>query len=395
MKLDENKLKTFLERGVENIYPNKEFVAKKIKEGEKLTMYLGIDPTGPLHIGHGISLLKLKQFQDLGHKVIILIGDFTARIGDPTGKDQARKPLTSEEVLENAKLYKEQISKILNFNGDNPVEIKFNSEWLSKMTFEEVLGGLSHLTVDQMLKRDMFQKRQEEGRPIYLHEFMYPFLQGIDSVYMEVDGEIGGNDQTFNMLVGRDLLKILKNKDKFVVAMRLLTDSTGKKMGKTEGNSVSLADSPDEMYGKIMSWRDEMIADALELCTTVSDDDVLKIKKDISSDNNKKQHKMFLAKKIVEIYFGERAAIEAENNFENIFSKKNIPEEILTVPRDSYLSNTLIKYGLVDSKSEFRRLLSDGAIKILGEEEIVLEEDLIPNKEIVLKVGKKRFIKIK
>ncbi|MFA6355172.1 MAG: tyrosine--tRNA ligase, partial [Candidatus Paceibacterota bacterium] len=234
-----------LTRGISSIYPNREFLENKIKKGEKLTIYLGIDPTGPtLHLGHAIPIKKLSELQKAGHKIILLMGDFTAMIGDPTDKGAARKQLTHKQVMTNLKNYKKQASSLISFTGKNPAQIKFNSKWLGKMNFEEVLSLASNMTVQQMLERDMFKKRVEEEKPIYLHEFMYPLMQGYDSVAMKVDGEIGGNDQTFNMLCGRDLMKTISGKEKFVITMKLLEDNSGKKMGKTEGNMIALSDTP-------------------------------------------------------------------------------------------------------------------------------------------------------
>jgi tyrosyl-tRNA synthetase len=232
MAIDTNvqKIEELLSRSVENIYPNADALRTELKSGKQLVFYSGYDPTAPtLHIGHGITMLKLRQLQDLGHKVIMLIGDFTGMIGDPTDKSAARQKLTREQVLENCKEYKKQAERILNFGGENSVEVKFNSEWLKKMSFEEVIELSSHFTVQRMLERDMFEKRMKEEKPIYLHEFLYPLMQGYDSVAMDVDGEVGGNDQTFNMLAGRTLMKEIKHKEKFVIATKLLADETGKK----------------------------------------------------------------------------------------------------------------------------------------------------------------------
>ncbi|TSC72766.1 MAG: hypothetical protein G01um101470_282, partial [Parcubacteria group bacterium Gr01-1014_70] len=275
--MKESAIKELLTRAVERIYPSAEFLESRLKNGEQLSLYLGIDPTGPtLHLGHIIPLLKLAQFQALGHKIILLIGDFTGMIGDPTDKTATRKRLTRAEVLENAKLYKEQASRIIQFGGKNPAEIRHNSEWLGKMSFEDVLELCSQITHSQAVKRDMFQKRISEGKDLYIHEFLYPLMQGYDSVAMDVDGEVGGNDQSFNMLVGRDLMKKIKNKEKFVVATKLLTDGAGAKMGKTEGNTVALTDSAADMFGKVMSWPDSMILAGFELCTRVPVEEIKK-----------------------------------------------------------------------------------------------------------------------
>ena len=306
---DDTQIEHFLTRGVEAVFPSKAFIQSRMKKGEQLTLYLGVDPTGPtLHMGHLIPIRKLAEFQKLGHQIIFLIGDFTATIGDPD-KASVRKPLTREEVLSNLKEYKKQASRFIDFSGSNKALFKFNSEWLGKMTFKDVLELSSLMTVDQMLKRDMFKKRIQEERPIYIHEFMYPLMQGYDSVAMNVDGEVGGNDQTFNMLAGRDLLKQIKNKEKFVIAMKLLVDPTGKKMGKSEGNMVSLDQTPEDMFGKVMSWPDDMIVPAFEIVTDVSIETITDIKHKLSTGENPKHFKVKLASEIVNLCFGEKTGL--------------------------------------------------------------------------------------
>src|SRR4030043_655259 len=275
-----NKIKEVLEKGVEKIYPSKEALEKTLKSGKRIRLYCGFDPTSPkLHIGNAIQLRKLAQFQNLGHEVIFLIGDFTGMIGDPTDKSAARKKITRKEILKNAKNYKNLASKILRFSGKNPAKIMYNSEWNDKLTFIELIELASNFTVQQIIIRDMFQERIKKDKPIYLHEFFYPLAQAYDSVAMDVDLEIGGNDQTFNMLCGRQLMKALKNKEKFVLTTKLLNDPSGKKMGKTEGNIINLDEKPNEMYGKIMSWPDSLIFPGFELCTDLSIEEVNQIKK--------------------------------------------------------------------------------------------------------------------
>lgn len=388
MKVDTdiNKIEHLLNNGVENIFV-KESLKNKLTSGKKLKVYLGIDPTGPtLHMGHAIPLLKLKQFQDLGHTVILLMGDFTAMIGDPTDKTSARKQLTHSEVLNNLKKYKKQASKFLKFTGANPAQFKFNSKWLSKMNFENVLNLASHITVDQMLKRDMFARRQEEGKPIFLHEFMYPLMQGYDSVAMDVDIEVGGNDQTFNMLVGRDLVSEILKKDKSVVAMKLLEDNTGKKMGKTEGNMVSFEDSPTEMFGKVMSWNDSLLSIGFELCTFLN-------KNEVPDLNYPKEAKLKLAYEIVKIYHGEQKAIESQNDWQTKFEKKEIPEDVMEVKNEGDILNTLLNNEIIESKGAGRRLLEAGAIKDMTEDKKLNSNDVFI-KDHVYKIGKHKFIKI-
>lgn len=370
-----------LNRGIENVYPDKEAVKTRLQK-EKLTFYLGVDPTGPtIHMGHIIPLLKLSKLQKMGHKIYFLIGDFTAMIGDPTDKTATRKKLSREEVLNNAKKYKEQSSKFISFEGENPAELKYNSEWLGKMNFAEVLELSSLVTVDQMLKRDMFANRMKDNKPIYIHEFMYPLMQGYDSVAMDVDGEIGGNDQTFNMLMGRDLMK---TKDKIVIATKLLVDPTGKKMGKTEGNMVSLDQSPEDMFGKVMSWTDEMMPLAYELLT---DEAVPNI--------HPKEIKINLAKKIVTLCHSESAAEKAAQAFEQTFAKGEIPEDVLTIKAtpESLLMDIAVEHKVVESKGEFRRLVEGNGVEIIGKGKIT-DPNIKISEPIEVKIGKRRFLKI-
>lgn len=393
----EDKQKELLERSVSAIYPSRGFLETKINSGKKLTLYLGIDPTGPtLHLGHFIQLKKMSEFQKAGHQIIILIGDFTAMIGDPTDKKSTRQPLSHKQVLNNLKDYKKQISKVISFKGKNKAKIKFNSKWLKKMNFEDVLSLASKMTVQQMLERDMFKKRMEEGRAVSIHEFLYPLMQGYDSVAMGVDGEVGGNDQTFNMLCGRDLMKTLKNKEKFVVTTKLLEDNQGQKMGKTEGNMVALSDSPDQMYGKIMSWSDGLIISSFELCTDVSMSEIKELKDSLSFGKiNPRDLKMRLAKEITKTLYGFEKAEKAEQNFIKMFQKKEIPEEIekINTPKDSLLVDIFLEKGIVKSKSDFRRLLQTGSITRLDSKSKINSPDEIAT-SAVYKIGKKRFVKI-
>ena len=277
----EAKVDEFLTRGVEQVFPTADALRARLLSGDQLTAYIGIDPTAPeLHIGHMSQLFKLRRLQDLGHHVVLLIGDFTGQIGDPTDKSAARVRLTHEQVLENAASYKEQASKILRFDDpDNPVELRFNSEWLGKMSFADVVELASEVTVQQLLQREMFQKRMAEGKPLHVHELLYPLMQGYDSVALGVDIEIGGSDQIFNMLVGRDLVGAHLGKEKFVVAGNLLVDPSGKKIGKTEGNMITMIDPPVAVFEKVMRWGDEIVPHALELCTTVPMEKVREIER--------------------------------------------------------------------------------------------------------------------
>ena len=388
---------TILKRGVEQIFPSADFLRSRLEKGEKLKIYAGIDPTGPtLHIGHAIVLKKLQQFQQGGHQVIFLIGDFTAQIGDPTDKMATRIQLTEEQVKKNLALYKKQASVFINFNGKNAAKIVHNSSWLKKLNLKDIIELSSLVTVDQMLKRDMFAKRTEEGKPIFIHEFMYPLLHGFDSVMLEVDVEIGGNDQMFNMLVGRDLLKKIKNKEKVAITMKLLADTTGKKMGKTEGNMVSLSDSAQEMFGKIMSWTDGMIVNGFELCTDVEESEIEVIKSSLlDSAVNPKDLKVRLAKEIVSTYHGKKAADAAELDFINTFAKGDVPENLpeYTASKEVVLSQVLLEKGIVESIGEFKRLVKEGAITVDDGKKIT-DFNAVISSTTIIKVGKRRFLKI-
>lgn len=397
--LEESK-KEELYRGVQEFLPSKDFLFKQLSEGKRLRVYTGIDPTGPtLHLGHMIVLKKLKEFQEMGHEVILLMGDFTAMIGDPTDKMAVRKVLTEKEIKNNLKLYKKQAEFFLKFNGKNPAKFLHNSSWLKKLNLKDILDITSLMTVDQMLKRDMFSRRIDENKPIYMHEFMYPLLQGYDSVAMDVDIEIGGNDQMFNMMVGRDFQKKLKNKEKTCITMKLLADTSGKKMGKTEGNMVSLLDSNIDMFGKIMSWTDDMILNGFELCTNISELRLLEIKKQFNEglvNVNPRDFKLMLAKEIVKIYHGEEKAQLAEENFINTFSKGEIPENIqeIGVPAGTPLGLILQNEKMVASAGEFKRLVKEGAVNTTEGEEIT-DFNYVVSKPIIVKVGKRRFLDIK
>ncbi|MBI5140352.1 MAG: tyrosine--tRNA ligase [Candidatus Vogelbacteria bacterium] len=391
----EEAIDELLTRGVEEVYPSRDYLRSRLLDGKQITVFLGVDPTGPsLHIGHMIPLLKLREFQDLGHRIIFLIGDFTATIGDPTDKTATRVALTREQVLENARLYKEQASHFINFGGENPASIKYNSDWLAKMSFADVLNLASKMTYAQTIKRDMFQKRIKEDKDLYLHEFLYPLMQGYDSVVMDVDGEIGGNDQTFNMLAGRDLMKKMKSKEKFVLTMKLLADAIGKKMGKTEGNMVTLSDSSVEMYGKVMSWTDNMIISGLELCTKLSLADIEGVRDRLNAGGNPKEEKMKLGREVVKAYYGPEEAEEAEREFIKIFSEGGVPDNIpdIRIENGTGLKNLLLNEGFVKSAGDFRRLVEEGAMSLDGEK--IIDPNFSLTTGGILRIGKKRFLKV-
>ncbi|HRH25034.1 MAG TPA: tyrosine--tRNA ligase [Candidatus Paceibacterota bacterium] len=393
----DEQIETFLTKGVSEILPSKDSVEKDLKNGKVLTIYNGIDPTGPtLHLGHTIQLRKLRQLQDMGHKIVFLIGDFTARIGDPTDKMATRVQLTDKDVKTNLKLYKKQASKFINFSGRNAAKIKFNSKWLGKLKFSDVLELASNMTVDQMLKRDMFKRRMEEEKPIYIHEFMYPLMQGYDSVAMNVDGEIGGNDQLFNMLAGRILLKKIKNKEKFVVTVKLLTDSLGEKMGKTTGNMVSLLDTPIDMYRKIMNWSDALIVPGFELCTDYTMSEVGLIRQELERGTNPRDIKMKLSYEITKLCSSEKDAEKAQEAFVTIFNKKEVSEEIPEIEnKNRTFEDLLVQERIVSSKSELRRLIEGGAVSNFDTKDLLTVDTAKKViKEGAYKIGKNRFIKI-
>ena len=382
-----------LKRWVDKIYPSEKEFLKALKT-QKLTIYHGVDPTAPgLHLGHSTNYLLLRKFQNLGHKIIILIGDFTAQIGDPTGKLSERKALTKKQVLKNAETYKSQISKILDFKSKiNPVQIKFNSKWYEKIKFADLMKLMANFTHGKMIKRNMFQQRLKKGQEINFIEFIYPILQGYDSVAMNVDVEVGGTDQTFNMMAGRDLLKKYRKKEKFVITTKLLENpKTGKKlMSKSEGNYIALNDSPKDMFGKVMALPDEAIMHCFELCTEVSLIEVKKIK-------NPKDAKARLAKEIITIYHSKKEAESAEKEFNKIFKEKKLPTEIPEIrikEKKINILDLLVKTKLAPSKSEAKRLILQKGVKIDGEVQKDWREVIEIKKGLIIQVGKRRFAKI-
>lgn len=397
---DEKLVDDLLSRGVEKIYPSREELKKKLMSGDRIRLYCGYDPSAPsLHVGNAISIDKLGQFQRLGHEVIFLIGSFTGMIGDPTDKGAARIPLTREQVLFNAQNFQEQASAYLSFEGENKAQVKYNNEWSDKVTFRDLIELSSHFTVQQMIVRDMFQKRLAEEKPIFLHEFLYPLAQAYDSVMMDVDLEIGGNDQMFNMMCGRDLLKAMKGKDKFVLTMKLLADNNGKKMGKSEGNAFFLDDSANDMYGKVMSWSDGVLPSAFELCSDVP---MLEVKGLLETlDTNPRDLKMRLAYEITRRNYGEEGAKSAQDNFIKIVQNKEVPEEIeerKIAQNNLGIVDLLILLELAPSKTEARRLIEQGGIKVGMVDNLEIITD--PKKEItissglIVSRGKRQFIKI-
>lgn len=380
-----------LTRGVEQILPDKKRLASLMAK-KKITLYQGFDPSMPsLHLGNLVGLIKLRQFQRLGHKVIFLVGDFTGMIGDPD-KLSTRKPLTREQTLKNAKNWKEQASKVLNFGGKNPAKILFNSRWNDKINFKELIEITSHFTIQQILERDMFQKRLQENLPIRIHEILYPVAQAIDSVKMVsggVDLEIGGSDQLFNMLAGRNLMKAVWGKEKFILTTKLLVDKEGNKVGKTTGNALFLDTPANEFFAGIMAFPDEIIALGFELLTEI---DLEGIEEKIRLDPM--LQKKILAFEITKMVHGEKKAHDAQNYFEKTFEKHELPKEAeeIKITRDTNILEVFTKYNM--SKSEAKRLLSQGAIDIFPNKEGKLDKSLMLKGGETIRIGKKKFIKI-
>lgn len=398
MKSLEEQLK-IIKKGTLDIINEEELIKKlekSIKENKPLKIKLGLDPSAPdIHLGHTVVLRKLKQLQDLGHEIIIIIGDFTGKIGDPTGKSRMRKFLSDEEVLQNAKTYEEQVFKILD---KEKTTIKFNSEWLSKLTFGDVLKLTGSTTVARMLEREDFKLRFENQRPIYLNEFFYPLMQAFDSTAIEADIEFGGTDQRFNLLSGRNLQKEIGEEPQIVIMMPLIEGLDGKnKMSKTLGNYIGIYESAKSKYQKVMEIPDELIVKYYTLLTDVDDEKIKEVEAKLKDKNvNPRDIKMDLAREIVSLYHTEEEVEQAEERFKMIFQMGQKPKDMDTVnvSKENFdLISTVVDKGLVSSKSEFRRLLLQGGIKI-NDKKITMEKDLPKEGEIVVQVGKKKFMKI-
>lgn len=375
-----------LTRGVSKILPTKEALAKLLNK-KKLTIYQGFDPTKEsLHIGSLVGVRKLAQFQKLGHKIIFLIGDFTAMMGDPSDKSIVRKMIPKEEIKKNFESYKNQIKNIIDFEGANKAEVKYNSEWLAKLNFEEVVKLSSNFTVQQMIERSFFQKRLKNEKPIYLHEFLYPLMQGYDSVAMNIDLEIGGNDQLFNMLAGRTLMKSIRNKEKYVLALKLLESSTGQKMGKTEGNAINLASSPIDLFGQIMALPDSMINPGIELLTDLP--------LDWAKDKNPMDAKKTLAWEIVKQLNSKVSANKARDEFKARFQNQAgaIKPTQIKVKENILSLNSAVAKARNSSKSQAKRLITQGAVDVNGKTITNPKEEI--KTPVKLKIGKATFVKI-
>ena len=394
-----------IKRGTEEIISEEELI-KKIeksrKEKKPLRVKQGFDPNAPdIHLGHTVGLRKMRQFQDLGHEIYFVIGDFTGRIGDPSGRSVTRKQLTEEEVNKNAETYKKQVFKILN---PERTKVVFNSHWLGKLSFAEVLKVCSKYTVARMLERDDFAKRYKEEKPIGIHEFLYPLMQGYDSVALQADIELGGTDQKFNLLVGRNIQREYNQEPQIIITMPLLEGTDGiEKMSKSLGNYIGINELPQIMYGKVMSIPDSLMIRYFELVTDISLNEIDQIKINLENDNLHPQDvKKKLAREIVKLYHGQNAALIAEEEFEKVFNKKLYPEEMkeLVLKKDNlkegkiWLIKLISLSGLVNSKSEARRLIEQGGVKINGEKVDDPNLDLTVKEGMVVKIGKFNFVKL-
>lgn len=390
-----------IERGTVEIVPMDELkkkLAKSIMENKPLKVKLGLDPSAPdIHLGHTVVLQKLKQFQDLGHEILLIIGDFTGRIGDPTGKSATRKQLTEEEIIRNGETYKKQIFKILD---PEKTKVVYNSHWLAGFNFEDVIRLAAKTTVARILERDDFKKRYESNQPIGIHEFFYPLMQGFDSVELKADIELGGTDQKFNLLMGRNLQKEYGLEGQVAIMMPILEGLDGvQKMSKSLNNYIGVEDSPKEMFGKVMSIKDELIGRYFTLTTDASNDEIAAMEKEMKEGANPRDYKVRLAKRIISRYHSVQEADEAEADFINVFSNNQLPDDIpeieLAVEGDGsyWLPKLLSVLKLVGSTSDGKRMFEQGGVKIYGEKAVA--DTITVEDGMILQVGKRKFAKLK
>jgi tyrosyl-tRNA synthetase len=384
-----------LTRGVTEVIVKSD-LEKELKAGKKLRIKLGIDPTGPrLHIGRAITLWKLRHFQDLGHKIVLIIGDFTARIGDASDKTAERQILSVEQIEENMKTYQQQLGLILDMKK---VELHHNSDWLGQMSAGELLKEAMNFTVNQMIKRENFWQRFEADKPIGLHEILYPLLQGYDSVAIKADVEVGGNDQLFNLYAGRTLQKKYGQKEQNIMTFELLEGTDGRKMSTSYGNCIYIDDKPNEMFGKAMSIKDELILRYMNLVTDLPSGEIEMVKIDLENGMNPRDAKVILARALVARYHGEKEAEKAAADFENIFVKNENPTEIPEIEvldKDWTVVDILGFAKLVNSKSEARRLIDQGGVKIDGALIGDINAVIRPVNGMIIQIGKRKFVKIK
>ncbi len=389
------KIEEILTRGVEEIF-EREGLLKKLQSGKQLRIKLGIDPTGPnIHIGRAFQFWKLRDFQDLGHKIILIIGDFTAQIGDASDKQAMRKPLTGKEIKENLKNYLSQIGKILDMKK---VEVRYNSEWFKKMKIMDFIKLQMIFTAQQTIQRRNFKERWDEGKPIGLHELDYPLFQGYDSVMVKSDVEIGGSDQLFNLQAGREIQKFFKQEQQDIMTSKMLNGLDGRKMSTSWGNIITVLDEPGDMFGKVMSMKDELINEYFELCTRFSEEEILEIKK---SSDNPRDIKAKLAKEIVKMYHGGKKAEKAEEEFDKVFRNKELPSDMpdFKTSKKSYMpADLLVEAGLAESKNKAKYLIEAGGTAMIvdGVEEKITDwrKEVKLEDGMIIKVGSRKFIKI-
>ena len=394
-----NKQMDLILRGTEEIIPVEELenkLEKSIKDNKPLQVKFGCDPSRPdLHIGHAVVLRKLRNFQDLGHKAVLLIGDFTAMIGDPSGRNKTRPQITLEETKKNAKSYIEQASIVL---SENNLDIVYNSNWLDKMDFSDVIRLTSKYTVARMLERDDFTKRYQDGVPISLHEFLYPLAQGYDSVHLGSDVELGGTDQKFNLLVGRDLQKEAGQEPQVIITTPILEGTDGvEKMSKSYDNYIGLTDSPSEIYGRTLSIPDSLIGRYFEFATEIPNDKLTAIENDLENGiSNPRDLKRELARELVSLYHDNDAALTAEKEFDALFIQKDEPDDMpeYRLAESEQLIGIMVKNGMVASNSEGKRMISQGGVRLDKEKVEDIHLTIEPGENMVLKVGKRKFLRI-
>lgn len=397
---DEKLIDEILDRGTEDVI-DKDNLKKKLMSGRQLNIKFGIDPTGPkIHLGRATILMKLKDFQDLGHKITLIIGDFTALIGDASDKDSIRRPLTEKEIKENLKDYLKQIGKILDLKK---VEVRHNKDWFSKMKAEELIMLAMNFTAQQMIQRRNFKERWDSDKPIGVHELLYPLLQGYDSVVVKSDLEMGGFDQLFNLKAGRELQRVFNQEPQDVMTLRMIYGLDGRKMSTSWGNVINILDEPKDMFGKLMSLRDELIIGYFESCTRVPMIQINEFKNSLESKSvNPKEIKKILAKEIISIFYDKNKAEEAEKEFEQVFEDKKLPSEIEEVKIDEEKMNILdllVKLGLASSKGEAKRVVDQGGARLIKGENVIelsdWQSEIQIEKGLIVQVGKRNFRKVK
>jgi tyrosyl-tRNA synthetase len=393
MEIDQKtslKIKELLTRGVDEVIDYKE-LETKLLSGKKLRIKLGIDPTSPnIHLGRSIPLLKLRDFEALGHQIVFIIGDFTGTIGDTSDKNAERPMLDESVVKENIKRYIEQAGKVINIEK---CEVHYNSEWLAKLEYREICRQADIFSINEFISRDNIHRRLETGSRVSLREILYPMMQGYDSVMIKADVEIGGTDQRFNLLAGRELQRAYKQEPQNIITNPLIEGLDGRKMSSSWGNTVNLLDTPSEMFGKIMSLQDESIIKYFTLLTRIAEDKIKEYQTALTSGANPRDYKILLAKEIVAFYNSEKDAAEQEENFIKVFSKKEMPDEIEKLKPKSYnIVAILMEAGLVTSKTDAKRVIEQGGVKV--DKEVIKDADVVIKAGSIIQKGKIKFLKI-